>query len=112
MPPRSSTNVLVGNETRRSRKLRTADGAEQHLVVGSAVLQKKSNGAALRLSSPCDLEWDTGSDTAVVRVGQADQSLSKGGEADGAEEDLSGIHPEVSVYRRVSRVYVIEVVSR
>ena len=104
--------MLIEAEKCRLWKLLTANGAEQHLVVGSAVLQKKSNGAALRLSSPGDLEWDAGSDTAVVGVGQADQGLSKGGEADGAEEDLSGIHPEDSVFRRMSRVYVIEAVSR
>ena len=90
----------------------TADGAKQYLVVGFAVLQQESNGAALRLSSPGDLEWDTYSDTTVVGVGQADQGLSKGGEAGGAEEDLPGIHLEDLVYRRVLRVYVIEVVSR
>lgn len=103
--------MLVGVRKRRLQKLHTADGAEQHLVAGIAVLQQESNGAALRLSSPGDLEWDTGSDTAVIGVGQADQGLSKGGEACGAEEDLSGIHLEDMVYRRVSRVYVIEVVS-
>ena len=82
----------------------TTNGAEQHLVAGVAVLQQESNGTALRLSSPGDLERDTCSDTTVVGVGQADQGLSKGGKAGGTEEDLSGIHLEDLVYRRVLRV--------
>ena len=104
MPASSSVNVLAGLCTLHVTEVLTPNGAEQHLVAGVAVLQQEGNGAALRLSRPGDLEWDTRSDTTVVGVGQADQGLSKGGKAGGTEEDLSGVHLEDLVCRRVLRV--------
>lgn len=84
----------------------TSDSIDQELSIGWAVLQLEGNKAGL--TGPSHVEWNTNSDTAVVRVAKGDQSVGNGGTGEGNEGGLEE-HLKVLVYLRRCRESVTNV---